>query len=495
MTGKAAMDVSGEQKQLLSPSGDKEREELDPCLARKKYVAALVLLASLVTTAGFCLVRFGFVHHSASSSGSPHITSPRPLLDIINESASSGMLQVKRGQKGFPSYWDYAKEGSSSDDSSILVVSYDKRSLLLNGDRVLFLGGSLHPVRATPATWEYALDEAVANGLNLVTIYVFWGAHQPFADQPLDWSLNLGPSDGTLEYDIINNNDKQKRWELADAIRSCASRGLFVHIRVGPYVCAEYTYGGIPEWLAIQHPTMQMRQLDPDWMRAMEQFVAATFAYLKANQLWSFQKGPIVMAQIENELGDNPDDDDDDDDTIDDGEDHSTASTHTKRTKMQEYAEWCGTMAASYAPNVVLTMCNGLSANNTIETHNGIDDSDVLYWLDQHGDNGRVQVNQPALWTEDEGGFQLWGDDPVHPNDYFWGRSARDMARTALQWFARGGSHLNYYMVRQLLTNCVFASVLHLFLIVSVLLLLLLVLLLFTSGGAVTIEGDLLLQG
>jgi len=44
------------------------------------------------------------------------------------------------------------------------------------------------------------------------------------------------------------------------------------------------------------------------------------------------------------------------------------------------------------------------------------------------------------------GGFQLWGEESAHPTDYFWGRTARSMSNRALQWFARGGSHLNYYM-------------------------------------------------
>jgi Glycosyl hydrolases family 35 len=44
------------------------------------------------------------------------------------------------------------------------------------------------------------------------------------------------------------------------------------------------------------------------------------------------------------------------------------------------------------------------------------------------------------------GGFQIWGDDPRHPSDYYWGRTARDVAYQTLKWFARGGAHLNYYM-------------------------------------------------
>lgn len=50
------------------------------------------------------------------------------------------------------------------------------------------------------------------------------------------------------------------------------------------------------------------------------------------------------------------------------------------------------------------------------------------------------------MLTEFEGGFQIWGEDPHNPSDYFWGRPARVMAYDALRWVARGGTHLNHYM-------------------------------------------------
>jgi hypothetical protein len=40
----------------------------------------------------------------------------------------------------------------------------------------------------------------------------------------------------------------------------------------------------------------------------------------------------------------------------------------------------------------------------------------------------------------------VWGEEPSHPAVYFWGVSARSMALAALRFFARGGSHLNFYM-------------------------------------------------
>ena len=53
-------------------------------------------------------------------------------------------------------------------------VTYDKRSMLLDGVPALFLSGSVHPPRSTPGTWDTVLAQAAADGLNMVEVYVFW---------------------------------------------------------------------------------------------------------------------------------------------------------------------------------------------------------------------------------------------------------------------------------------------------------------------------------
>ena len=77
------------------------------------------------------------------------------------------------------------------------------------------------------------------------------------------------------------------------------------------------------------------------------------------------------------------------------------------------YVAWCGNMAheaiAAVNVDVPITMCNGETANNTINTCNG---NDCVNFLEGHGQSGRILVDQPALWTENEGGFQVWGGAP-----------------------------------------------------------------------------------
>lgn len=300
-------------------------------------------------------------------------------------------VQVARNKDGFPSFWNYLS------GSRPIIVTYDGRSIRLNGDRALFLGGSMHPYRATQKTWEAALDEAVHQGLNLITMYVIWAAHQPTQTSPLDWTLQRNVPCGD------SNGTSTCTWSLEQAIRSAANRGLFVHVRLGPYVCAEYSYGGIPEWLALTNEKISMRRLTQVWMDAMEGFLTNIITSLTDNYLFAYQGGPIILAQIENELGGDVDAAADNLVQVDSNGNFLTnrpkagaaEKRFTRNATVQDYADWCGDLAQRLAPEVVWTMCSGLSANNTMTTYNGFFDS--TSWIEQHGESGRIQVDQPAL--------------------------------------------------------------------------------------------------
>eukprot|EP00543_Licmophora_paradoxa_P004759 CAMPEP_0202454696 /NCGR_PEP_ID=MMETSP1360-20130828/12360_1 /ASSEMBLY_ACC=CAM_ASM_000848 /TAXON_ID=515479 /ORGANISM="Licmophora paradoxa, Strain CCMP2313" /LENGTH=961 /DNA_ID=CAMNT_0049074079 /DNA_START=49 /DNA_END=2934 /DNA_ORIENTATION=- len=411
------------------------------------WFSALILVAIF-----FYLHPFAERRWSSSSTNNNGNLQKTTQWELICENGKpcyeKEFIRVPEGKFNFPSFWNYASHGP-------IRVSYDQRAITLNGTRSLFLGGSAHPIRATPETWSHALDEAVLHGLNLITVYVFWGAHQPFPDQPFDWNLpgNCAATETTTqnnENDNSNNDNdystKHHRstcdWNLASAIRAAANRGLFVHARIGPYACAEYNYGGIPEWLALNNPNMSMRRPNQPWMDAMEEYVKQTTSYFTRNKLWAHQGGPVILGQIENELGDDIDYQTENIITV-----PSEDGLGERLATMQDYADWSGEIAAKYEPKVVWTMCNGLTAKNTINTCNGYGgNSCSTEYLESNGQNGRIQVDQPAMWTEDEQGFQVWDEEASHPIDYFWGTTARSLAREALQWFARGGSHLNYYM-------------------------------------------------
>ena len=120
--------------------------------------------------------------------------------------------------------------------------------------------------------------------------------------------------------------------------------------------------------------------------------------------------GPIVLAQIENEYSwDDP-----------------------------AYIKWSGDLANGLGLGIPWLMCNGESANNTINAANG---NDAAGYAETHN---VTHPGQPLVWTEDEGWFQEWDKTPnVATYD---NRSPQDMALVVLKWFARGGCYHNYYM-------------------------------------------------
>ena len=135
-------------------------------------------------------------------------------------------VQVQDGPDA--GFFGYSYNNDVKDDMAHhrqpIRVSYNHRSILVNDKPILLLGGSLHPVRHTRSTWNAALDDAVHMGLNLITIYVIWSAHQHFADSDFDWSL---PGNDFLCDKIDESNDASSLkcpWTLGAAIQQAAQR-------------------------------------------------------------------------------------------------------------------------------------------------------------------------------------------------------------------------------------------------------------------------------
>ncbi|KAM7479444.1 hypothetical protein LguiA_027657 [Lonicera macranthoides] len=62
-------------------------------------------------------------------------------------------------------------------------ITYDGRSLILNGTRQIFFSGSIHYTRAPPEMWADLIQKAKDGGLNAISTYVFWNVHEPVEGQ------------------------------------------------------------------------------------------------------------------------------------------------------------------------------------------------------------------------------------------------------------------------------------------------------------------------
>jgi len=148
----------------------------------------------------------------------------------------------------------------------------------LDGKPFQIISGAIHYSRVPRAYWRDRLRKAKAMGLNTVETYVFWNLHEPTPGH----------------YDFSGQND------VAEFIREAQQEGLYVILRPGPYVCAEWEFGGYPAWL-LRTPGIKVRTSDPAFMRP-----ASTWLYRLGQELAPLQSGnggPIIAVQVENEYG------------------------------------------------------------------------------------------------------------------------------------------------------------------------------------------------
>ena len=152
------------------------------------------------------------------------------------------------------------------------------QSFMLDGKPLQIRGGEMHPIRIPAEYWRHRIRMAKAMGLNTIAIYIMWN------------SLEREPG----VFDLKSGNR-----DFVHFIKLCQEEGMWVYLRPGPYVCAEWDYGGLPPWL-LRHPDIRVRDKDdPDYMAAVRRYIA-TIAPL-VRPLLVANGGPVLMVQVENE--------------------------------------------------------------------------------------------------------------------------------------------------------------------------------------------------
>lgn len=148
---------------------------------------------------------------------------------------------------------------------------------LLDGRPVQIISGALHYFRIHPDQWRDRLTRARELGLNTIETYVPWNAHSPVRGE--------FRTDGVLD--------------LGRFLDEVAAQGLHAIVRPGPYICAEWTGGGLPGWLFQQGAAV--RRHEPTYLAAIEEYYDAVAQVVVPRQV--DRGGPVVLVQVENEYG------------------------------------------------------------------------------------------------------------------------------------------------------------------------------------------------
>ncbi|MBA0743125.1 hypothetical protein Gogos_005843 [Gossypium gossypioides] len=261
-------------------------------------------------------------------------------------------------------------------------VTYDSRSLLVNGKRMLFFSGSIHYPRSPPDAWPDLLRKAKMGGLNMVETYVFWNVHEPVQ----------GKYNFEGEYDLVK------------FIKLIQQHKMFAMLRVGPFIQGEWNHGGLPYWLR-EVPNIIFRCDNEPFKMHMKKFVTLVIEKMKQAKLFAPQGGPIIVSQIENE--------------------YNTIQL-AFRERGDSYVQWAAKMALSLDTKVPWIMCKQKDAPDPIiNTCNGRHCGDTFT-----GPNG---PNKPFLWTENwTAQFRVFGDPPSQ-------RSAEDLAFSIIRFCSKNG--------------------------------------------------------
>ena len=147
-----------------------------------------------------------------------------------------------------------------------------------NGEITPVLSGEMHYSRIPHEYWRHRLQMMKGMGLNTVATYVFWNLHET---EPGKWDFT---------------GDKN----LAEYIRTAGEEGMMVILRPGPYVCAEWEFGGYPWWLQ-NVPGMEVRRDNEAFLKHTEAYIKRL--YEEVGDLQCTKGGPIIMVQCENEFG------------------------------------------------------------------------------------------------------------------------------------------------------------------------------------------------
>lgn len=260
-----------------------------------------------------------------------------------------------------------------------------------DGEPVKLISGAVHYFRNLPDTWQDIFKKMKAMGLNCVETYCAWNQHEKHPGE-FDFS-------GILD--------------ITKFIETARNEGLMAIVRPGPYICAEWEFGGLPWWIQ-DDENIEIRCSNKAYIKYFDRYLDRLFDEIRP--LLCTNGGNIIMLQCENEYGYYGDD--------------------------RKYLQYLKEGYVKRGIDVPLFTSDGTEENHIL-------DGSIDGCLSTLNFGSRVEENFKAhdilypdspkmcmeMWN---GWFDAWGDDKHHTT------SAEDYAKSVDDMLSRGS--VNMYM-------------------------------------------------
>jgi len=267
-------------------------------------------------------------------------------------------------------------------------ITYDDTSFAVDGKRIWLVSGSIHYFRIPSSLWPDRLLKAKRAGLNCIDTYIAWNFHE----------------------------SREGKWELKgdqdveEFVRLAEELGLYVILRPGPYICADWDFGGLPAWLTTK-TGIAYRTSNAAYTHYFDKYFRQVLRRLAELQVT--RGGNIILIQNENEY------------------------FMTALPDRTSYLEFINQLFRRSGFDIPIITCNCLSDPPLAETIECVN-----AWGDGVQQLKRLRIRQPRaplMVTEYRlGDCDRWGQ-PHRTKD------ARETARRALEILGCGAQY-NYYM-------------------------------------------------
>ncbi len=158
------------------------------------------------------------------------------------------------------------------------ILTYKDRQFYMDGKPFTVISGAMHYFRIPREYWYDRLLKLKECGFNTVETYTCWNLHEE----------NEG------EFNFSGMLDVEAYIDIAKDL------GLNVIIRPGPFICAEWEFGGLPAWL-LRYPNLHIRCMDEVYVSKVKNYYKELCKRLRPRL--AVNGGNIIMMQVENEYG------------------------------------------------------------------------------------------------------------------------------------------------------------------------------------------------